>query len=433
MKPVIKIFNLFVFCFSLFFLSANLSAQLIKYVSYFPIPYATHSQITVKSLSLLGTKDGGEVVVGSSSNPTGGLVVGSSFIVNDLTVRTSLPADKTPDLVSGVNDSSGYNGSLGSTGDIGVIDLATKLDSVEAQGNAVVRGVYWDGKGGIGRGPSGASNWPAGCELKWENLKIKGSDSYRTYLTCASAAVIDDPQTPDAPTIVFQPYTKNIAVAGYCETGHYAYFIDWGKEYSYNTMNDKKFSYYAYAESITVTKNSVYDNSCYCMAGALASGGTQELQEADSFPPWAGAAMGFKRVGHIKEHDYVFNTSYNISDCPTNLSEQQICDKYCSGSSCNYACVKSRSIGTECGTALDTYECFCQKYGSCCGLCQNGTGQPSCGMCGSEEGCCTSSKCGKEVSCMGLSQGSCGERTEHRKYEPTIGTATVVSCKAVQK
>ncbi len=427
MKPVIKIFNFFVFSFSLIFSGAALNAQLIKYVSYFPIPYASHSQINVKTISLLGTKNGGEVVFGSGANP-GGVTVATSFTAHDLSVKTALPGDTTPDISAGTNDSSGFNGTLSSLGDIGIVNSAPQLNSVEAQGIAIVRGMYWDGKGGIGRSPSGVPNWPSVCELKWENLKIKGSDSYRTYLTCAASTVIEDPEPPQS-TVTYQPYTKKIAVAGYCETGHYAYFIDWGKAYSYNTMDEKKFSYYKYAESITVTPNSVYDNSCSCNAGVLDGGGMQELEEAGV--PWAGAATGFKRVGHIKEHDYTFNNSYSISDCPTNLSEQQICDKYCSGSSCNYACVKSRTIGTECGTALDTYECFCPKYG-CCGLCENGTGQPACGALSCEmTSCCTASKCGHEMGCMGLNSGACGEITQHRKYEPTIGQATVLACNAV--
>lgn len=430
MKPVSRIFNFFVFSFSLIFLSVNLSAQLIKYVSYFPIPYASHSQVTVKTLSLLGTKNGGEVVLGSGANP-GGFTVSTSFTAQDLSIKTASPGDKAPDISAGTNDSSGYNGTLSTVGDIGIIDLAPKLESVEAQGTAIVRGIYWDGKGGIGRSPAGASNWPASCELKWEDLKIKGSDSYRTYLTCASSSVIEEPETPDAPTVTYQPYTKQIAVAGYCETGHYAYFIDWGKEYRYNTMDEKKFSYYRYAASITVTTNSVYDNDCYCAAGALSSGGMQEIKESGA--PWAGTAVGIKAVGHIKEHDYTFNNTYSIGDCPTNLSEQQICDKYCSGNSCNYACVKSRTIGTECGTALDTYECFCPKYG-CCGLCENGTGQPACGALSCEmSSCCSASKCGREMSCAGSSSGACGEMTKHRKYEPTIGQATVLACNAVVK
>lgn len=429
MKPVRKIFYFFIFSYSFIFLSAALNAQLIKYVSYFPIPYASHSQINVKTISLLGTKNGGEIVFGSGANP-GGVTVSTSFTVQDLSVKTALPSAKTPNISAGTNDSTGYNGTLNSVGDMGIIDLAPKLESVEAQGNAVVRGMYWDGKGGIGRSPAGVANWPSVCDLKWEHLKIKGSNSYRTYLTCASSSVVVDPEEPPT-TVTYQPYTRAIAVAGYCEMGHYAYFNDWGKVYSYNTMDDKKFSYYKYAESITVTPNSVYDNSCSCNAGVL-DGGMAEVKE-DRFPPWAGAAMGFKAVGHIKEHDYLFNNVYNIGDCDTNLSEQQICDKYCSGSSCNYACVKSRTIGKECGTALDTYECFCPKY-NCCGLCENGTGQPACGALGcGENACCKTSDCGYTMSCAGMSSGACGEMTQHRKYEPTIGQATLLGCTAVVK
>lgn len=429
MKRVIKIFTFLFFYFFIAFSGVNLNAQLIKYVSYFPIPYASHSEINVSTLSLLATKNDGEVVFGSGSH-TGGLVVGESIDLQDTTVKSALVSAGNPDVMTGTDDSSGFNGSMNAVGDIGIVDPATKLDSVDAQGIALVKGIYWDGKGGFGRNASGVANWPTSCELKWQDLKIKGSDSYRTYLTCASSVVVD-PEEPDPQVVVYKPFTKKIAVAGYCETGHYAYFIDWGKEYSYNTMSDKKFSYYRYAQSISVSTNSVYDNKCSCDAGVLSSGGAGGLTEADSFPPWAGAVMGFKRVGHIKEHDYTFNNTYNISDCPTNLSEQQICDKYCSGNSCNYTCVKSRTIGTECGLALDTYECFCPKYG-CCGLCENGTGQPACGALSCSEGnCCNKSKCGYEMSCMGQNQGACGEMTQHRKYEPTIGEATVLGCNAV--
>jgi len=421
----------FIFSF-LFILAGTLTnAQLIKYVSYFPIPYGYHSKINVKTLALLGTKSGGEIVIGSGANAGGGLSVTKTFTVNDLSVKSSTDSGGTPDLYIGTASGSTYDGYLNSVGDIGVVDLATTLTDVSAQGIATVRSIYWDGKGGLGKNSSAVADWPATCNLAWVNLKIKGSDSYRTYLTCASAT-IQEPETPTT-TIVYQPYSKQLAVARYCEAGHRAYFINWGSQYSYDTMDERKFSYYKYADSITVVSNSKYDTNCYCAAGVLGSGGMQELKSTDTSSPWAGAAVGFKIAGHLKEHDYTFNNVYNLGDCPSNLSEQQICDKYCTGSSCNYSCIKSRNVTEDCGTALDTYECFCPKYGSCCGLCEDGTGQPSCGSCNSGESCCTLSPCGRTVSCMGGSSGACGEFTYHRAYEPTIGTATVLACRAIEQ
>lgn len=420
-----------IIAFLLFLTSAAplINAQLIKYVSYFPIPYGNHSQINVKTLALLGTKEGGEVVVGSGTNATGGLTVASTFVTNDLSVKSSTDSGGTPDMYIGTASGSAYNGTLGSFSDIGVTTDTTTLNDVQAQGTAVIRSIYWDGIGGIGKNSSAADDWPSDCNLAWVNIRLKGSNSYRTYLSCNAVAVNDqDEEQPT--TVTFQPYTVSVAVAKYCQTEHQAYFINWGKEYSYSTMNQQKLSYYRYADSITITPNVKNDSLCDCPAGTLSSSGLQD-ETAESGAPWAGVAVGYKQVGEIKKNDYTFVGSYSLNDCPTNLSEQQICDNNCSGVSCSYACVKSRTISQTCGPTLDTNECFCPKYGSCCGLCQDGTGQPACGTCNDYSSCCEESECGRTMGCAGSESGACGEFTKHRQYEPAVGTASVLKCRAI--
>jgi len=424
-------FSKYLFSCSLFFVLTSLvCAQEIKYVSYFPIPYANHTTLNVKTLALLGTKPGGSIIVGSGTNQsalTVGTTGASTFYTQDLSLLSANAPTGTPEMYIGSASGSVYDGTVNSSGDIGVVNYPTTITNLQAQGTALLRSVYWSGKGGIGKNSSGTADWPAQCDLVWKSLKIEGTDSYMNYLVCSSSGVVDPGGGPIGGTTIYVPATKTLAAAKYCMTEFNIFYNNWGKEYSYNTLNAKKVSYYTYANNITVTNDSQYDNSCTCPAGALDNNNVA-ISMGDSVPV-AGAALGWKLYGHMKEHDFNFVTTLSLGDCESNLSDQQICDKHCSGSSCNYKCVKAKNIADQCGTPLDKKQCFCPKYG-CCGLCEDGTGQRACGALGCEGNCCTPSTCGHTSSCAGSSHGVCGEYTDIRTYEPAIGTATVLYCTA---
>lgn len=173
-------------------------AQSIRYVSYFPVPFASHEKISVKTLSILGSQDDADINIGSTSNISGTFVVNSGFYAaGDVSVNTenpSMPASGFQ-LVAGSSTSlpatPAYNGSLSSLGQITVASSVSGITALTADNTATIQGVYWGSNGGIGLNGSGNINWPSKCsgkDLVWAHLKVAGSDSYRTYLTCGSGA-----------------------------------------------------------------------------------------------------------------------------------------------------------------------------------------------------------------------------------------------------
>lgn len=412
------------------FAPAQVSAQKIKYVTYFPIPYGQHSKLNVKTIALLGTKNEGNIKIGSSINDSSTLSVINGFSAENLNILSrdsSMPQAGAPDLVIGsvVSTPSGSTyGTLSVNGNVGVVSTIGTLNDLTAFGKAYITSAYWDGKGGFGKDAGGSANWPSDCrDLSWEQVKIKGTDVYKTYLTCVPNAIVETPDTPDETKTVYVPNTKQIHAAKYCRTEFFAMWNSWGAEYREDTRGQKKVRYYEYADTITKKSNYQTDNQCSCYPGDVGGMGGGGPQDADDVLPFAEAVSGFKRVGQIKLNDYTFSNKYNLNSCDTNLNDQQICDKYCTGISCNYRCVKQVNVAEACGPMLETNDCYCPAFGSGCGYCQNGTGQPM-------GGDCKRSECGRTVACVGSYQGRCGEMVIRNKYEPALGTAMMLSCTA---
>lgn len=176
------------------FTATFISAQDIKYISYFPVPFASHEKLNVKTLSILGSQGDAEITAGSTSNITGTVLVNSSFYsYGDLTLDTENdPAPATGvQLVAGsittFPSSPSYNGTLSSSANIQVATPLSGVTSLTADRDATIKGLTWGSSGGLGINGSGSSNWPSACSgknLVWVTLKVSGSDSYRTYLTC---------------------------------------------------------------------------------------------------------------------------------------------------------------------------------------------------------------------------------------------------------
>lgn len=171
-----------VFCF----------AQEIKYISYFPVPYVSHSKVNVKTLAILGSAQNAAINVGSNSNKSGGLSIVNSFAAYNnvvlLSKSNSLPASGVS-LIIGSYDtapsSPSANGYLYSYGDVTVSQNIDDLTSVTAGNLAVIGGLRWGIYGGIGLDGNDNTSW-GGCSgnLYWAQLKIDGTDDYETYLTC---------------------------------------------------------------------------------------------------------------------------------------------------------------------------------------------------------------------------------------------------------
>lgn len=196
-----KIKQIFVFAM-LLSSSVLCQSQDIKYVSYFPVPFALHEQLDIKTLSILGSRGGAQISAGSASNITGVFSVKDGFIAAD-SVYISSEQDSDPgigdtpvNLTAGQAASTGstpdYDSSVGAMGNIQITAFSgSALHSLEAYNNAVITGVKWGGRGGIGINAGNNINWPSQCSgfnLSWVDLKLQGSDHYRTYLTCGGSA-----------------------------------------------------------------------------------------------------------------------------------------------------------------------------------------------------------------------------------------------------
>lgn len=188
-------------------ISVLCQAQDIKYVSYFPVPFALHEQINVKTLAILGSRGGANISSGSESKITGVFTADEEFIaVGDMTVTShqnsnptinESPVDLVVDGLAGQTSSNPeYDGSIGSVGKMEIVSFkGSGVRSVVANNNAVITGLKWGSLGGIGLNGSGGVNWPSECSggnfskgLTWVQLKLQGSNEYKTYLTCAGTS-----------------------------------------------------------------------------------------------------------------------------------------------------------------------------------------------------------------------------------------------------
>ena len=178
------------------------SAQEIKYVSYFPVPYASHEKIHINNLSILGSRGGAQITVGSNSNITGVLNVQSGFATagnayiasqqNTNPLISESPVNLTVGVSTEVGSNPEYDSSLSTMSNIQITSFGgSSLRTLEAFNNAVITGFRWGSNGGIGLNGSGNVNWPGECagkNLNWVQLKIQGSDHYKTYLSCGGAS-----------------------------------------------------------------------------------------------------------------------------------------------------------------------------------------------------------------------------------------------------
>lgn len=186
----------------LFVASGVCQAQDIKYVSYFPVPFALHEQLDIKTLSILGSRGGAQISAGSDSNITSVFTVSDSFSAADnvyiLSHQNSSPSvsdapvNMTVGLASATGSTPHYDSSVGAMGNIQITSFSGgSVAALEAYNNAVVAGIKWGSNGGIGLNGSGNVNWPSQCSgfnLSWVDLKLQGSDHYATYLTCGGSS-----------------------------------------------------------------------------------------------------------------------------------------------------------------------------------------------------------------------------------------------------
>ncbi len=190
--------NLFVsfICIYAFIAAADVYGQSIRYISFYPVPGATHSQLSVSKKAVLGAADGAVVEFGNPSSPNGLAV--SKFEAGRIVITTFNDAGGNTDLVVGsINNKDTENtGTLKAGADVSVVNSVSKVKVLEADGTLSIKGMYWPGKGGIGANKDGAEDWencPEGSKIEWQQLRLGGDDYYRMYLTCGAPNVMEEP------------------------------------------------------------------------------------------------------------------------------------------------------------------------------------------------------------------------------------------------
>ncbi|MDR0645565.1 MAG: hypothetical protein LBG46_00820 [Elusimicrobiota bacterium] len=223
-KKTIVLFLFLSFC-------AVLSAQTIKYVSFFPTPHVYYSSINA-NIALLGTR--GEVNVPQNISPSGRIEIGhvsnedsdnvltvdTSFYARNLHIKLngedgqtngaanvdlrvgyytngygSDPTPTSPPTPAGILNV--FNRNYG----LGIGHSNSSLNNIKAYDNLSVKSLYWDGYGGFGLKKNGTtSNWGtdtnscnattsnASTVLQWKALHISGTDSMQTYLVCCDGS-----------------------------------------------------------------------------------------------------------------------------------------------------------------------------------------------------------------------------------------------------
>jgi hypothetical protein len=186
---------------------AVLSAQNIKYITYFPTPHSYFSNLEVASAIIAArgervvrstnTSDPdvydigqGKVIVGSVQNTSGELFIEDSFAAQDMTLwlANTTPAVSNTDLI--VGSMSGYpadfsNGIFSTLGNLtltgtSVNTTTAQFTGLRAHNYITLKDIGW----GADKNIVGTTSWPS-CSnvyLKWKQLKIQGTNVMRFYL-----------------------------------------------------------------------------------------------------------------------------------------------------------------------------------------------------------------------------------------------------------
>ncbi len=198
-KLLINLIFVFLFC-----LTAGIGySQSIRYISYYPIPSATHSQLNVGKKAVLGAANNATVEFGNPASPSG--LVASKFEAGRVAVTSFNDAGGNTDLVVGSTSSKDTvnTGKLKAGADVSVVNSVSKVKVLEADGTLSIKGMYWPGKGGIGANKDGTEDWencPENSKIEWQQLRLGGDDYYRMYLTCGAPKVMTEPKCSDTMT-----------------------------------------------------------------------------------------------------------------------------------------------------------------------------------------------------------------------------------------
>ena len=186
------------FLFVLFF--APLNAQhMVKYVTFYPVPYGSHQNLNVTDTAVISGRDGGEsVIAGTLSVPSSPLLEGSVL----LNVQSGTQLSINSAIRSGNIDTATTYGEAYMTGtDISLNNFDEAIKDVYAADTANVNSsVIYD---------DNTLSKLLDCgdgEPSWKALRLKGSEECKYYLTCSGSGDTGCEKAPDLPECEFGPW-----------------------------------------------------------------------------------------------------------------------------------------------------------------------------------------------------------------------------------
>lgn len=186
------------FLFILFIVPLN-AQRMIKYITFYPVPYGSHQKLNVTNTAIISGRDGGEsVIAGRLSTPSSPTFEGTVLL--DLESGTQLSTNGTirsGDMGTvtsyGIANITGPNNTISNVDNI--ISNAYVADVSNINSSALLGGIS------LSNLPNCGDNIPA-----WKALRLKGSEECKFYLTCSGSGDTGCEKAPDLPECDFGPW-----------------------------------------------------------------------------------------------------------------------------------------------------------------------------------------------------------------------------------
>lgn len=189
---------LVLFLFVLFFVPLN-AQRMVKYVTFYPVPYGSHQRLNVTDNAIISGRDQGEsVIAGKLAVPTSPTFEG--------TVLLDVPSGTQVFVGSGIRSGDVDTGTI--YGDAYITGPDTSLENLDnVITNAYVADTanvnyssIFDGKS-LSDLPNCGDSVPS-----WKALRLKGSEECKYYLTCSGSGDTGCEKAPDLPECEFGPW-----------------------------------------------------------------------------------------------------------------------------------------------------------------------------------------------------------------------------------
>ena len=188
------------FLFVLFFIPLN-AQRVIRYITFYPVPYGSHQNLNVSDTTILNASNGGKTIV------SGGLSVssapnfeGSAFITvegNDMAVQTlgTIRSGDSEDVSLGIANITGPNTI--------VQELDNSLSYAYIANTSELGADTRYGSVSFSALPNCGYANPS-----WKALRLKGSEECKYYLTCGGEGDSGCDEAPDLPECEFGPWIR---------------------------------------------------------------------------------------------------------------------------------------------------------------------------------------------------------------------------------